>query len=223
MQSGDDKPAAKASLRHRLRPRRRALGPDALLDTAARLAESADERLFAGLASVAGFVAHDNEPDPRLLLERLVEAGAGLLLPRVAGAGGGPLLPRVAGAGLELVRVAALEPLVHSGPGGIAEPIGPALVLGAIALPALVLVPALALARDGRRLGRGGGHYDRLLPRLRALGWIIVGVCHEAEIEPDLPTEAHDQRVDYLLTEAGLRPVLSDSLRLASRSGELRH
>ena len=66
-----------------------------------------------------------------------------------------------------------------------------------------MLVPGLAFARDGARLGRGGGFYDRLLagPQLRARR---VGVCFEVQIVEAMPLEEHDQRVDEVLTERPL-------------------
>jgi 5-formyltetrahydrofolate cyclo-ligase len=55
----------------------------------------------------------------------------------------------------------------------------------------LAIVPGVAWDTQGGRLGRGGGHYDRLLPRLR-LAW---GVGFGAQVVPAVPGEPHDQRV----------------------------
>ncbi len=192
---GDVIRATKAALRQRLRARRRALGPTVLATRRACLATVARDPLFAARATVAGFVAHENEPDPEDLLRRLATAGAQVLLPRL-----GP-------AGIEFVPVRGDVPTLVPGAFGLAEPSGPAQPAEIAPLPALVLVPSVALAPDGARLGRGGGHYDRLLACLRPLGWTSVGICHESEIQQALPVEAHDQRVDYVLTEAGLRPA----------------
>ena len=62
----------------------------------------------------------------------------------------------------------------------------------------LVLVPGIAFTRDGARLGRGGGFYDRFLahPELRARKW---GVCFARQLMESLPTELHDQRVDKVV------------------------
>ena len=66
----------------------------------------------------------------------------------------------------------------------------------------LILVPGLAFTKDGARLGRGGGYYDRLLaslpPRTRR-----IGVCFAAQLVAVLPTEPHDQRVERVVTESG--------------------
>jgi 5-formyltetrahydrofolate cyclo-ligase len=65
------------------------------------------------------------------------------------------------------------------------------------------IVPGACFTRDGRRLGRGGGYYDASLAR-RSPTSHTIGVTFETNVVPDLPTEAHDQRVDSLATEAGV-------------------
>lgn len=70
----------------------------------------------------------------------------------------------------------------------------------------VVLVPGRLFDRHGTRLGRGGGHYDRLLPRLRP-GVPAVGITVEARVVPRLPTEDHDAPMTHLATEAGVRAV----------------
>ena len=61
----------------------------------------------------------------------------------------------------------------------------------------LLLIPGLAFDRMGRRLGQGGGFYDRFLPGTRGLR---VGVCGEAGLVERVPTEPWDEGVDALLT-----------------------
>lgn len=70
----------------------------------------------------------------------------------------------------------------------------------------VVLVPGRLFDRHGIRLGRGGGHYDRLLPRLRP-GVPVVGVGVEERVVRRLPTERHDAPMTHLATETGVRPV----------------
>lgn len=69
---------------------------------------------------------------------------------------------------------------------------------------AVVLVPARVFDRHGFRLGRGGGHYDRLLPRL-APRVPVIGVGCTARIVDRLPREAHDVPMTHLVTEHGVR------------------
>lgn len=70
----------------------------------------------------------------------------------------------------------------------------------------VLLVPGRLFDRHGVRLGRGGGHYDRLLPRLRP-GTVVVGVTVDARIVPRLPTEHHDRAMTHLATESGARAL----------------
>lgn len=74
----------------------------------------------------------------------------------------------------------------------------------------IVLVPARAFDRHGYRLGRGGGHYDRLLPTLRP-GVPVVGVTCTARIVDRLPREPHDVPMTHLATETGVVPADSRS------------
>lgn len=64
-----------------------------------------------------------------------------------------------------------------------------------------ILVPGVAFTRDGHRLGRGGGYYDRLLARC-APRTARIGVCFECQLVPELPGESHDQPVQRVVTEA---------------------
>ena len=61
----------------------------------------------------------------------------------------------------------------------------------------VVVVPGLAFTADGRRLGQGGGHYDRFLPRLRA-DCVTVGACFAEQVVTSIPTLDHDIRVDHV-------------------------
>jgi len=62
----------------------------------------------------------------------------------------------------------------------------------------LIFVPGVAFTRDGRRLGRGGGYYDRFLADLPSTTWRI-GVCHGVQIRAELPVGNHDIPVDELI------------------------
>ena len=60
-----------------------------------------------------------------------------------------------------------------------------------------VLVPGVAFAMDGRRLGRGKGIYDRLLTSVRGSK---CGAGFDEQIVDGLPEEPHDIRLDCILT-----------------------
>ncbi len=63
----------------------------------------------------------------------------------------------------------------------------------------VVVVPGLAFTPDGRRLGQGGGHFDRFLPLLRG-DCLRIGVAFEEQLVDDLPTSPHDIAVDVVIT-----------------------
>jgi len=64
-----------------------------------------------------------------------------------------------------------------------------------------VVVPGVAFDREGRRLGRGGGFYDRLLVRLPDR-CPKIGFAFAAQLVARVPEELHDLRVDTVVTDA---------------------
>ncbi len=71
--------------------------------------------------------------------------------------------------------------------------------------PGVVLLPLLAFDSRGYRLGYGGGYYDRALAILRARRKLTAfGVAFSAQQLAEIPVEAHDQRLDGVITETGL-------------------
>ncbi|MDQ3738804.1 MAG: hypothetical protein M3337_06510 [Actinomycetota bacterium] len=70
----------------------------------------------------------------------------------------------------------------------------------------VVVAPGLAFTWDGRRLGQGGGHYDRFIARLGPQ-CLTVGVCYAEQLVDELPTQAHDRTVDVVVTDAGAGSV----------------
>ena len=66
--------------------------------------------------------------------------------------------------------------------------------------PDLILVPGLAFSRDGHRLGRGGGFFDRFLAG-RGAGAFKIGVCFAFQLLDALPTEPHDVIVNTVMTD----------------------
>jgi 5-formyltetrahydrofolate cyclo-ligase len=99
-------------------------------------------------------------------------------------------MPRVAAKGqLALHEVRAWSEL-RPGAFGVHEPQAAAPAVEPREVD-LAVVPAVAWTREGARLGRGGGYYDRLLTGLR-LAW---GVGFDVQVLRDVPTAPHDARV----------------------------
>lgn len=85
-----------------------------------------------------------------------------------------------------------------------------ALTVSAVATADAVLVPALAVAEDGTRLGRGGGSYDRALARVHA-GVPIAALVYDGEVRARLPRDLWDVPVTaYVTPSGGWREVADD-------------
>lgn len=142
--------------------------------------------------SLVGFVPIRHEPDVMAFMKGWLENGKRLYLPVFLGAEAGYGLAEVGGLD---------EKWLTAGKYGIPEP-RPTLerILSPFhfAMSVVWLVPGIAFAPDGTRLGRGGGYYDRLL---EDAGGIKAGVLFECQLAEKLPSFEHDIRMDYLLTE----------------------
>ncbi|MEA3363042.1 MAG: 5-formyltetrahydrofolate cyclo-ligase [Thermodesulfobacteriota bacterium] len=110
--------------------------------------------------------------------------------------------PKVAGEELVFIEVGKLDDLV-TGAFGVAEPDAGERV--PVAELDLIVVPGVAFDLRGYRLGYGRGFYDRQLAG-KPVDSVTVGLCFEAQLSDCLPNEAHDQRVDYVATEAQFIP-----------------
>lgn len=86
---------------------------------------------------------------------------------------------------------------VRLGRYGIPEPIGRK--EPAITEKTVCLVPGYAFSADGRRLGKGGGYYDRFLSRHPGLR--TIGLTYEKLLQEDIPCESHDIIVDAVVTD----------------------
>ena len=73
--------------------------------------------------------------------------------------------------------------------------------------PEVLFVPLLSFDDDGYRLGYGGGFYDRTLEMLRAENpnVVAIGVAFSAQQVDTVPRGPHDQPLDGIATEVGLR------------------
>jgi 5-formyltetrahydrofolate cyclo-ligase len=141
-------------------------------------------------AIVAAYFPLKTEPSTLPLLEKLGHAGFKTALP-VTGRLGSTLVFRVWRPG---------EPTV-AGKMAIEEPLPGAPETA----PDLLFVPLAAFDRAGHRIGYGAGFYDRTLAALRQQKNIwAVGVAYAAQEVPGVPHEAHDESLDYVLTEREL-------------------
>lgn len=178
----------KAELRQVLDGRRRALSATEW-ESAAVLAQEA--LLGSGWWAQAGTVLLYQPIGREMPVERLVAAalaaGKRLVLPRCEP-------KRVMHGRLWDGRPESLERSKF----GILEPLATAPVVRPAELD-LVVIPGVGFDREGYRLGWGGGFYDRYLPGVQGAK---VGLAFSVQIVEQLPREAHDVRLDGVVTEA---------------------
>lgn len=65
----------------------------------------------------------------------------------------------------------------------------------------VIIVPAVAYDKNCYRLGYGGGFYDRFLENLRKDA-VTIGIAFDLQIFDEVPKEAHDDQLDYIVTES---------------------
>jgi 5-formyltetrahydrofolate cyclo-ligase len=181
-------PTIKITLRDRLLTTRRTLtAADRTSATAAVQTATTDLVRRLRPSTTAAYVPVGAEPGGPDLPERLAAAlplGARLLLP-------------VLREDLDLDWAAydgGLTPAAR----GLREPVGTRLGVDAIRTAGLIIVPALAVGRDGVRMGRGGGSYDRALAR--AGSSVLVALLHDGELLDAVPSEPHDVAVHAVIT-----------------------
>jgi 5-formyltetrahydrofolate cyclo-ligase len=172
--------------------RRRVLAArDALSDgERARGAIAVAERVLAlpevdGARAVMVFSSFGSELSTEPLIRGLVERGVTVALPRIVE---GELEPHAFRPGDEMTRAwfGALEPAG----GAVVDP---------IELDA-VITPAVAFDRRGRRVGYGGGYYDRFLTRVRA-DTARIGIATDVQVlDEELPAAAFDLPVHVIVT-----------------------
>ena len=178
----------KRALRQRLRALEQSLSAD-YRERSGRAIVSALRRMdaYRGAECVCCFVGTGAEIDTRPLLEDALSAGKRVCVPLCTGRGV-----------MEMRRISSLDDLTP-GALGIPEPSADAPKVSPPEIDLLV-IPCLACDRAGRRLGRGGGYYDRFLSDYRGAS---VLVCREALLQDSVPVEAHDIAPALVLSERG--------------------
>lgn len=181
---------AKRLLRERLMSARDALDP-ALRARASRAIAARIEALAAYRSAriVLLTLPFRSEWDATLLVRSALAAGKIVGVPRV------DPTARM----LQPLRILDPDADTEAGYRGIPEPRAhcPAVALETVEW---TLVPGIAFDARGRRLGYGGGYYDRLLPLLPRGAARIAG-AFEAQLIEDVPAAPHDVGVDCIVTE----------------------
>ena len=175
----------KQEIRSLIQAERQEASPAVLREKSFRIAE----RIFAAdfwknACEIWLFISKEGETDTSFYVDKALSEGR-----RIAA-------PRVQGTGMDFYYINGYEDL-QRGKFGILEP-GPD-CLRADNNEATILIPGLAFDTGRRRIGWGGGYYDRYLS-----GHPFHPTCapaFEFSIFPEIPAEEHDIRPDMIITE----------------------
>ena len=180
----------KRALRKEMASKRDALSPIFRKQMSEKVAKTKMPFDVPNGAIVSGWFAMGTELNPYPLMKRLAEEnGASLALPAIVE---GKLVFRAWVPGMQLKRVGF----------GLSEPGPEAKEVD----PDILFVPLLAFDQKGYRIGYGKAFYDGGLSRLRAKKRIVaVGLAFDEQCVETVPTEPHDQKLDYVITEEGVR------------------
>ncbi len=173
----------KAALRAQVLTARKAMSAEQRVAAGQRLRDAVlgmPELQMAG--TVAAYVSIGTEPSTQGLIFALWKRGTYVLLP--------VLLPD---GDLDWASYEGPDSLVP-GPRGLLEPGERRRGVTAITSADLVIAPAVAVDPAGRRLGRGGGSYDRALGRIGP-AVLTIALLYDGELVSHVPTDEHDQPV----------------------------
>lgn len=136
------------------------------------------------------YVSYGTEVDTLEIIRRVLSGSVGEHPVRVA-------VPRVEGQEMEFYEIASMEEL-RPGYHGILEPAAGCLRVAA--REGLMLLPGLAFDRQCRRVGYGGGYYDRYLERYGNERLFTCGVAYDFQVVDTLETEKFDICPGKLIT-----------------------
>ncbi|HWU67543.1 MAG TPA: 5-formyltetrahydrofolate cyclo-ligase [Stenotrophobium sp.] len=181
-------------MRRQLRQHRANIPPHVARRAAARAARQLSRSgCLRGVRHVALYLRHGTELDPAPLLRLLRQHRLNLYVPKIGACHGMRFL--------QLRRDTVLRRNRY----GIAEPVGhrPQRSLRKMDL---VILPLLGFDAHGRRLGMGGGYYDRALSFLRSFGKPrLLGYAYAIQEVAAIPAQRWDIHLDGVVTERGVR------------------
>lgn len=193
---------AAAKHRRRLRKEGRAkrnaiAGPERNIAVAALIGHVVGLACLRPGVTVSAFLADDGEPDLAAAFPQLEALGVQLVLPGLVDDGTGRF-------DMDFRPWDVGDP-TEVGPYGIVQP-----STNARLAPAeldVVLTPLVAFDREGTRMGRGGGHYDRAFGPTRDVpdGPRLVATAFESQMVSGIPSEPHDVPLAAAITQLGVR------------------
>lgn len=144
--------------------------------------------LYRSSESILSYVSFRTEVETDELIRRALKDGKRVFVPLIR-----------PGKKIHIYRVVNLKKDLRKGAYGIPEPRPVRLRLGEPSKLDLIFVPGLGFDRKGRRLGRGGGYFDRFLSRAKTAK--RIGLAFRKQIVSKIPVEKHDLPVHALITD----------------------
>lgn len=144
---------------------------------------------WSGAQTVMGYVALDDEVDLQAVFRTAHREGKAIALPRI----------ETDSETMEFRMVQEYPATLERNRRGFLQPAAAAPLIPATS-GTLVLVPGRVFDRNGFRIGRGGGFYDRFLMQLPP-GVVTVGVGYAAQLVPSVPHDDSDVPVQIVVTD----------------------
>lgn len=144
--------------------------------------------LLTGKKTIAVYMPYIDEPNIRPIILQLLKQKNVVCMPKVDGLR------------MSMHRIYSLEDVGRNPKTNIVEPTDPAPIDESSV--DIVIVPGRAFTKEGQRLGRGNGGYDRWITqqKKRNTKTMYIGVCFECQLLTELPVEGHDERVNSVIT-----------------------
>lgn len=188
-----DQSAEKNALRQQLRQVLRSLSPEQRrIKSQAACRQLIQSPEFAAAKVIMLYLSMSQEVDTAAIALRAWQEGKTVAVPKVF-MSDRSMLP---------VEIQSLDTGMRTTPVGVREPeVGQPIPIDFIDL---VLVPGLGFSPTGQRIGRGGGFYDRFLAQPTFMG-TTCGLAFEEQVLESLPMLPHDQHLNMLVTDTGIR------------------
>ena len=140
---------------------------------------------FNAAESIFVYVSTENEPDTSAVISEALKTGKRVFVPKCLRKG--IMIP------VEIT----VDTVFESGYMGISEPKEYDINTGVTEID-LSLIPCLSANGKGERLGHGAGFYDRFLSDIKT---VKMCLCFDDALSPDIPTDSHDIKMDFIVTE----------------------
>lgn len=184
----------KVKLRRELKTRRNAFSPEQVIESSKQVCEHIRAcAAYKEAKTILGYLAFGKELSLDLLLTQALEDEKKVFVPHIVSA------TEFVAAELKGMDDFALD---RYGIRCLKEPIE---TIEPEKLD-LILVPAVAFAKDGNRLGMGAGYYDRYLVQCPQA--LKIGVAYQALLQERLPKDRCDVAVPYIVTEGGIAKAI---------------